>query len=59
MTCIPGSERRNAPGADGFAFSGGAGLDRQWETFALLCAAPWKAWWAVAMETLDPENYRR
>ena len=43
---------------EAFAFSGDAAA-RQWENIALLWAAPWRAWWAIAFETLDPENYRR
>ena len=41
-----------------FAFSGDAAA-KQWENLALLWTAPWKAWWAVALETLEPGNYGR
>jgi hypothetical protein len=47
-------------GADMFAFAGGAGeAARIWEAAATMWAAPWRAYWAVALEALDPANYGR
>lgn len=54
MVCMPGPVEKS----DMFAFSGESGA-RQWENLALLWSAPWKAWWAVAFEALEPRNYRR
>ena len=59
MACMPGPRARDAAQSDVFAFSGGEDSGRQWETLAQLWAAPWKAWWALALEAMNPENYRR
>jgi hypothetical protein len=60
MACLPGPRVGDSARADVFAFSGeGGDAARQWETLAQLWSAPWKAWWALAFEAMNPENYRR
>jgi hypothetical protein len=57
MACNPGS---GAGGSDIFAFSGQAdAAARVWDTATTMWVAPWRAYWAVALEALDPDNYRR
>jgi hypothetical protein len=62
MVCMPGPDprrRASAPG-DAFAFSGGRdAAERTFENAAVLWSTPWRAFWAVAFETMDPANYRR
>jgi hypothetical protein len=57
MICKPDVRRS---GADAFAFSGDMdAAARVWENAAAMWAAPWRAYWAVTLEALDPDNYRR
>ena len=57
MVCSP--RPMGAPlAADAFAFSDAQdAVSRTLENVALLWVAPWRAYWAVAFETLNLENY--
>jgi hypothetical protein len=62
MVCVPGpaAGKPTTVGGDAFAFS--PDLDatsRTYANVAALWATPWKAWWAVTLEALEPSNYRR
>ena len=53
----PGQRNANA---DVFAFSGDLDATaRVWENATAIWAAPWRAYWAVTLEALDPSNYGR
>ncbi|MGF1657880.1 MAG: hypothetical protein ACFCUS_00440 [Rubrimonas sp.] len=57
MVCTPRPVGA-ASAADAFAFSDAQGvIGRTVENVTLLWVAPWKAYWAFAFETLNPENY--
>lgn len=61
MPCVPAPPRLPAAGvsSDVFAFSPAQdGLARGAGNLVTLLAMPWTAFWAVALESLDPENYR-
>jgi hypothetical protein len=62
MVCVPGPDTRGraAAPADAFAFGGERDASaRAVENAAVLWSAPWRAFWAVAFEAMDPANYRR
>ena len=60
MACMiaPANTRASGPG-DAFAFSGDAdAASRSVQNVALLMATPWMAYWALAFEAMNPDNYR-
>lgn len=58
MICAPYSATPS-PAGDAFSFSGGSGaFGRGFENVTVLWTAPWRAYWALTFEALDPENYR-
>ena len=62
MPCVPVPLRLPSSGrhADLFAFSPAEdGISRGFANAALLLSMPWMAFWAVTLESLNPENYRR
>lgn len=57
MACIPG---RGAADSEVFAFSGANGeATRLWDMSTAMWSAGWQTYWAFALETLNPDNYRR
>ena len=60
MVCMPRPFGASvSAGHDAFAFAPQQGAsERTAENVALLWTAPWRAYWAFAFETMNPENYR-
>lgn len=51
---------RNAGLASAFDFSASPdAASRMIENAAVIWTAPWRAYWALAFEAMDPQNYRR
>ena len=61
MPCVPAPLRPpfGGPQADVFAFSpAGDGFSRGLANSALLLSMPWMAFWAMTLESLNPDNYQ-
>jgi hypothetical protein len=61
MPCVPAPSLRrlSGPQADAFTFSTAPdAFGRTFENAATLWATPWMAFWAITLESLNPENYR-
>lgn len=59
MICAPTrTARSGAAGAFDFAGSPNP-ASRMMENAAILWTAPWRAYWTLAFEAMDPANYRR
>jgi hypothetical protein len=53
------SRRLSGQQADAFTFSAAPDpLGRSFENVTTLWAAPWAAFWAITLESLNPDNYR-
>lgn len=60
MVCIPRPYGASVGVAsDAFTFAPRQGAtERTLDNVTLLWTAPWRAYWAFAFETMNPENYR-
>ncbi len=59
MMCAPKLSRAAGP-ASAFDFSASPDASsRMMENVAVMWIAPWRAYWALAAEAMDPANYRR
>ncbi|PKP63336.1 MAG: hypothetical protein CVT86_05490 [Alphaproteobacteria bacterium HGW-Alphaproteobacteria-8] len=59
MICAPHAKTSAVP-ASAFDFSESPdATSRMMSNAAVMWAAPWRAYWALAFEALDPQNYRR